>query len=164
MIQFKDHSGIHTLRLQQTLPVKGAEAWEFLSNPKNLSKITPNHMKFNITSSIEKEKIFPGQIITYKISPFKGITINWVTEITHVKEGSYFVDEQRFGPYKFWHHLHSLKEITDGVQMEDQVSYKLPLGFIGRLINRFIVEKNLKKIFQYRFDKLEEIFDAPRDL
>jgi ligand-binding SRPBCC domain-containing protein len=102
--------------------------------------------------------MFPGQIIQYKVSPFKGITTNWVTEITHVKEGAYFVDEQRFGPYSLWHHKHFINPRGSGVLMEDLIHYKLPLGFLGQIMHSLVVKKQLQQIFGYREAKLEELF------
>lgn len=158
MIELSSHSGIHTLKATQRLPVGLQTAWEFLSSPENLQKITPKHMEFVITSEHKEGSMYPGQIITYRVSPFKGYRTNWVTEITHVKENEYFVDEQRFGPYTFWHHKHFLKEVEGGVEMIDIVSYKVPMGWIGNLVNRILISKKVKQIFEYRFEILEEIF------
>lgn len=104
--------------------------------------------------------MFPGQIIQYKVYPFKGIAMRWVTEITHVKQGEYFVDEQRFGPYSLWHHKHFILPKGDGVVMEDIIDYKLPLGFLGRLMHRLFIKNQLERIFEYRTDKLIEIFGS----
>ena len=148
---------IHTLHTKQNLPITLQEAWDFLSSPKNLKTITPDYMGFDIVSGANKS-IFPGQIIQYKVSPLLGIKTTWVTEITHVVEKHYFVDEQRFGPYALWHHKHFLKEIPGGVEMEDIVDYKLPFGFLGNLVHPWIVKPKLKEIFDYRQKKLIEIF------
>ena len=102
--------------------------------------------------------MYPGQIITYKVSILPGIKANWVTEITYVRDREYFVDEQRFGPYSMWHHEHHFEEISDGVLMKDKVSYKLPFGFLGRLVHPIIIKPQLNKIFSYRFEILEEMF------
>jgi len=158
MIELSSHSGIHTLKAKQKLPVGLQTAWDFLSSPENLQKITPNHMEFRITSEDKGECMYPGQIITYRVSPLKGFRTDWVTEITHVKDNEYFVDEQRFGPYKFWHHKHFLKAVEGGVEMTDIVSYKVPMGWIGNLVNRILISKKVKQIFEYRFEILEEIF------
>ncbi|MGB5229141.1 MAG: SRPBCC family protein, partial [Eudoraea sp.] len=99
-----------------------------------------------------------GQIIQYEVAPFAGITTKWVTEITHVKEGEYFVDEQRFGPYALWHHKHFIKPVSGGVEMEDIIDYKLPFGVLGQLAHPLLVKKQLEKIFAYREMKLEEIY------
>ena len=116
MISFSSHSGIYTLKVVQDLKTNLNEAWAFFSNPKNLSKITPKEMGFNITSETP-EFMFEGQIISYKVSPILGIKLNWVTEITHVKDNLFFVDEQRFGPYTMWHHEHHFEEIEGMIRM-----------------------------------------------
>lgn len=148
---------VHILNAKQTLPVSIEEAWEFLSSPKNLKTITPEYMGFEITSGADT-KMFAGQIITYKVKPVLGIPVNWVTEITHVEKPYYFVDEQRFGPYSFWHHKHFIKEIEGGVEMTDTIHYKLPFGPLGDLVNSIIVKKQLSGIFEFRKKKLESIF------
>lgn len=114
-------------------------------------------MGFDITGGGDRP-MFPGQIIQYIVSPLAGIKTGWITEITHVKEPEYFVDEQRFGPYSLWHHKHFLKEIPGGVEMEDVVDYKLPFGFIGRMVHPLLVKPRLEEIFEYRRKKLIEIF------
>ncbi len=133
-------------------------AWEFLSDPKNLKRITPSYMGFDIISGAER-KMYPGQIIQYKLTPILRIPFRWVTEITHVKEGDYFVDEQRFGPYVFWHHKHFIKKTTSGIIMEDIVDYKLPLGPLGWLAHKLFVKNKVKQIFVYREKALNEIFN-----
>lgn len=148
---------MYTLKSIQRLPISLEKAWEFFSNPKNLNNITPDSMKFT-TLSGDDRKMFAGQIIHYKISPFKGITMEWVTEITHVTENVFFVDEQRFGPYKFWHHKHFFRSIDGGVEMEDIVHYKLTLGFIGKLFHPILVKPKLNEIFEFRKKKLTELF------
>lgn len=156
MIQFTHHKTLHRLYAKQELPIKIKEAWDFLSNPKNLATITPDHMKFKVKTKITK-KMYSGQIIQYNVCPFPFIKSSWITEITHLKEGIYFVDEQRFGPYAFWHHKHFLKETLTGTLMEDIVDYKLPFGKIGNLAAP-LVQKKLKQIFNYRKEKLEKLF------
>ncbi|HRG17494.1 MAG TPA: SRPBCC family protein [Flavobacterium lutivivi] len=146
-----------TLQRKQLLPISPAEAWQFLSDPKNLKTITPDHMNFEIVSGDDRA-IFPGQIIQYKVSPLLGIKMNWVTEITHVVDGAFFVDEQRFGPYTFWHHKHFIKAVENGVEMEDIVDYKLPMGFLGDIMHQLYVKKQLETIFDFREKKLIELF------
>ena len=158
MIQFSRHSGIYTLKVMQELPIGLAEAWEFFSSPVNLEKITPKHMGFQITSGVPKA-MYQGQIISYRVSPIPGIKTSWVTEITHVVNHQYFVDEQRFGPYSMWHHEHHFEEREGSVLMTDKVSYKIPLGFLGRLAHSLFVKKQLKSIFDYRIKSLEEKFE-----
>ena len=148
---------IYTKTSKQNLPISIQEAWEFLSNPKNLKLITPDYMGFIIESGADKP-MFSGQIIQYIVTPVLGIKTKWVTEITHVDEGHFFVDEQRFGPYSFWHHKHFLKEIPGGVEMEDIIDYKIPMGIIGQLMHPIIVKPKLDEIFEYRRKKLITLF------
>ena len=145
---------IHT---KQKLPITIEEGWGFLSNPKNLSCITPNYMKFKITDC-DFKPVYQGQIIQYTVRPLLNIPLKWVTEITHVVNENYFVDEQRFGPYSLWHHKHFLSEIDGGIEMEDIIHYKIPLGFIGEFLNFLFIKNQLKEIFEYRKNKLIEIF------
>ena len=148
---------LYQLRTKQELPISLEKAWKFFSDPKNLKDITPNELNFNIISGANKS-IYAGQIIQYKVSPVLGINLKWVTEITHVKENEYFVDEQRFGPYSLWHHKHFFKKINGGILMEDIVDYKIPYGLIGQFAHVIFVKKKLEKIFKYRHTKLEKLF------
>ena len=157
MIAFKSHSGIHTLEADQFLNIPLAEAWDFFSSPGNLPKITPEHMGFKITSGTPA-KMYPGQMITYNVSPFPGFKTSWVTEITQVREHSFFVDEQRFGPYQMWHHEHHFEVQDEGVLMIDRVSYKLPLGLLGLIANAMFVRRQLNRIFDYRIAAVEKKF------
>ncbi|WP_372945116.1 cell division inhibitor [Muriicola sp.] len=144
---------MYRLSASQCFPISRETAWKFLSDPANLKVITPPSMGFNILSGADR-KMFPGQIIQYKVNPFPGYSTKWVTEITHVEEGHYFVDEQRFGPYAMWHHKHFINEIDGGVEMEDVIDYKLPLGFLGTLAHPLLVRKQLVTIFNYREEQL----------
>lgn len=148
---------LYQLHSKQALPISKDKAWNFLSDPANLKVITPEHMGFQILSGAERP-MFAGQIIQYKVSPFPGYTTKWVTEITQVQKGDYFVDEQRFGPYALWHHKHFIKEIDGGVEMEDIIDYKIPFGILGQLAHPLIVKKQLLEIFKYREQKLKELF------
>ena len=148
---------IYTLHTKQNLPISLDQAWEFLSNPRNLKTITPDYMSFKTLSGDDKD-MFAGQIIQYIVTPVLGIPMKWVTEITHVEDKKYFVDEQRFGPYALWHHKHFLKEIPGGVEMEDIVDYKVPMGILGQMVHPFLVKPKLKEIFDYRRQKLIELF------
>jgi len=134
--------------------------WEFISSPANLKKITPEYMGFDITSNNIGEKMYPGMIISYKVTPLFGIKTTWVTEITHVKEKEYFVDEQRIGPYSMWHHEHFIYSIENGVLMKDIVSYQPPFGFIGSIANKLIIKSKLNEIFEHRRKSMENIFGA----
>ena len=140
---------IFKLKYSQKLPINLNEAWDFLSSPDNLELITPKSMDFNITDWDER-KAYPGQIIQYTVRPIFGFKINWVTEITQVKDKEFFIDEQRFGPYSFWHHKHFIKEIDGGVLMEDVIHYKIPLGPIGVLLNFLFINSKLNSVFKYR--------------
>lgn len=152
---------LHKIETKQHLNASLATVWDFISSPKNLSVITPSKMNFRIISKTgEVEKMFPGQIIEYYISPVLDVRLHWVTEITHVKENYYFVDEQRKGPYAFWHHKHFIKEVDGGIEMTDIVHYQLPFGFLGRLVNSIFVKKQLEQIFEYRRKKLNELFNS----
>lgn len=148
---------LYTLHKIQRLPISLQEAWDFISNPKNLAVITPPSMRLK-TISGGSRKMFAGQIISYTLTPILGLKMHWVTEITHVVDKSYFVDEQRSGPYKFWHHKHFLKEIPGGIEMEDIVDYQLPMGILGDLVHPYLVKSKLEEIFTYREKKLEELF------
>ncbi len=153
-----NHMRIHTLYKKQVLPISMETAWDFFSSPENLKEITPDNMGFKIISRLEGEKMYPGMIVRYIVTPLLKIPLHWVTEITHVNEPFYFVDEQRFGPYAFWHHQHKFKETADGVEMEDIVNYGLPLGFIGSIAHSLFVRKQLETIFDFRFNILESYF------
>tara|TARA_R100000541_G_scaffold58420_1_gene69633 strand:+ start:60 stop:533 length:474 start_codon:yes stop_codon:yes gene_type:complete len=148
---------IYTLHAKQKLPITVEQAWDFLSDPKNLKVITPDYMGFYILSGADRP-MYAGQIIQYIVTPVLGIKTKWVTEITHVKDNTYFVDEQRFGPYALWHHKHFIKEIDGGVEMEDIIDYKVPFGWLGQLVHPFLVKPKLNEIFEYRRTKLIELF------
>ncbi len=140
---------------EQQLNASLTEVWDFISSPANLKEITPDYMGFDITSKTTGQ-MYPGMIISYKVSPMLGIKTDWVTEITHVKEQSYFVDEQRVGPYCLWHHQHIIEANEVGVLMKDIVTYQPPFGFLGAMANTFFIEKKLKEIFDYRRVVLEK--------
>jgi len=153
-------SKVYSIKTVQRLPWTLEKTWDFFSSPKNLSKITPQKLGFNIISMHHGEKMYPGQIIEYKVSPILGIPLYWMTEITHVEEGKFFVDEQRFGPYSLWHHQHHFREVEGGVEMTDIVHYKLPLGFLGDIAQVLFVKKQLKEIFDYRYETVERLFSG----
>lgn len=133
-------------------------AWNFISRPENLKRITPGHMGFEIHTPNLPDIMYPGMIIEYTVRPFAGIPMRWVTEITHVRENRYFVDEQRIGPYRMWHHEHSIERIDGGVLMKDIVSYQPPFGPIGQIANSLFIRRQLQKIFSYRERALVGIF------
>lgn len=150
---------MYQLYRKQVLNISINEAWDFFSDPANLAKITPKYMGFEIISGADK-KAYAGQIITYKVSPVFNIPMEWITELTQVKDKCYFIDEQRFGPYKFWHHKHFFYPIENGVVMEDVLDYKLPFGVIGKILHQVYVKRKLKHIFDYRTEILNQLFNS----
>lgn len=147
---------IYRLYEEQHITISINEAWEFFSNPQNLSLITPPELNFIITNNPDKD-IYQGMLITYKLRPLFNFALNWVSEITAAHKPNYFIDEQRFGPYSFWHHRHSFIKTPDGVLMKDEVYYSLPLGIIGRILHMLVVKNKLKKIFKYRKEVLIKV-------
>lgn len=150
-------SKVYRLQRAQVLPITRAECWDFFSTPKNLPRITPPWLGFE-TGDLPDEVVRPGHIFQYQVRPILSIPLTWVTEITHLVEPDMFVDEQRFGPYRFWHHQHHFKTISGGVEMMDLIHYQLPLGWLGPFLNRFKVQQDLNLIFNYREKKLIERF------
>lgn len=155
MVIFK-HSGVYSFRTTQLLPISLEEAWNFFSTPQNLQKLTPENLDFKITSP-ELGPVHQGQIITYGIKIVPLFRTNWVTEITHVEPLRMFVDEQRFGPYKLWHHKHTFEAREDGVLMTDEVHFKLPFSLVAPLAFRLFVQKKLTTIFTYRKEILHTL-------
>jgi len=153
---------IYKINSRTILPISIEECWNFFSNPENLKKITPPEMDIAVTSEIQN-KTYQGQIITYKIGILPVIKTTWVTEITHLREGEYFVDEQRFGPYKFWHHQHIFKEVEDGSEIKDLVHYVIPFGFLGIIAHKLFIRRQLRKIFKYREDFLKQKFGKSKE-
>ena len=151
-------SKVYALKTIQKLPTSLEETWNFFSRPGNLKDITPKNLGFKVTSRYHGDTMYPGQIIEYKVSPVAAIPLYWMTEITHVEQQKYFVDEQRFGPYTMWHHQHHFSAIQGGTEMIDIVHYKLPLWFLGDVANVLFVRKQLKGIFDFRYKKAEELF------
>jgi ligand-binding SRPBCC domain-containing protein len=148
----------HSIKTVQKIPISLEKAWDFFSDPANLQAITPADMGFKVISKHHGDKMYAGQIIEYTVKPIAGIPIYWMTEITQVKDSTYFIDEQRFGPYSLWHHQHHFKTIEGGVEMTDIVHYKNPFWFFGKIANLLFVRKKLQQIFDYRFTKVEELF------
>jgi len=150
---------LYRTEFTQKLPVSIETAWDFFSSPLNLAEITPKDMTFDVTSpNMDTTKMYPGLIITYKVSPLFGIKLDWVTEITHVKDQEYFIDEQRFGPFAFWHHQHHFQKIDGGVLMNDILHYSIGWGPIGNVANAVMVKNKIKGIFDFRYQKVEELF------
>ena len=146
---------MYQLKRTQFIRTDLKTAWDFFSSPGNLKKITPDYMGFDVKTELP-EKMYEGLMIEYTVKPLLGIPMNWITEIKTVKELEFFVDEQRKGPYKIWHHEHHFKEKNGGVEMTDIVSYELPLGILGRIMHPFVVQKKLEEIFDFRFKAVEQ--------
>lgn len=149
---------IHSIKTNQKIPISLQEAWDFFSDPANLQAITPQNIDFKILSKLNGIKMYPGQIIEYKIKPLLGISFYWMTEIAQIKDKELFIDEQRKGPYSLWHHEHHFIAIDGGVEMTDFVQYKNPLGLFGNMANGLFIKRKLRKIFEFRFKKVEELF------
>jgi ligand-binding SRPBCC domain-containing protein len=143
-------SKVYSLQKVQVLPVTIEDAWHFFSSPENLKTITPSHLGFQVLSTQHGNTMYAGQLIEYTVKPFLSIPLYWMTEITQIKPMEYFIDEQRFGPYSFWHHQHHFKEVNGGVEMTDIVHYKVPFWFLGDIANSLLVKSQLRKIFDYR--------------
>lgn len=150
---------MYQLKRTQLVKADLETCWKFFSAPANLQVITPDYMGFKVLTTVPDE-MYSGLIVRYIVSPVLGIPLKWVTEITHVQDRAYFVDEQRKGPYSMWHHEHHFKEVEGGVEMTDIVSYIVPFGFIGRLAHRLFIRKQLEGIFDYRTKKVEELFPS----
>jgi ligand-binding SRPBCC domain-containing protein len=148
----------HQLITTQTVPADLDTVWHFISRPENLGRITPPHMGFHIITQAVPAVMYPGMIIGYKLSPLPGLRLTWVTEITHIREREYFVDEQRVGPYSMWHHEHKIEPVADGVLMTDIVSYQLPFGPLGSLAHGLFVKRQLQSIFEYRRQAVDALF------
>ena len=145
------------LKQEQFLPITLDEAWQFFATPKNLNEITPSDMVFEIVSELP-EKMYAGMLINYRLKPMLNIPINWCTEITHIKESEYFVDEQRQGPYKMWHHEHHFKAVDGGVLMTDILHYDIGKWIVGSIAGKLFVDKKVKAIFEYRTAMLQTYF------
>ena len=149
---------MHKYSTQQFLPISIGEAWDFFSSPKNLALITPPELDFKILSKTEKAGIFEGQQIDYTVKPLFGIPLKWKTEIGKTSLHSFFKDKQLKGPYKVWEHTHIFSVQDNGVLMKDEIIYKLPLGFVGKWMNKLFVRKKIEDIFEYRRKTLNKLF------
>jgi len=151
---------IYTLRRIQVIDTSLDEAWSFFSKPANLKEITPSYMDFRVTSQLMDQPMYAGMIISYIVRPLLRWPIHWVTEISHVEPLKYFVDEQRVGPYRLWHHQHFFCKVENGVEMIDLVHYALPMGPLGRLLHHLFIKNQLNSIFEYRYKKTESLFNV----
>jgi ligand-binding SRPBCC domain-containing protein len=148
---------VHVLQWEQNIPVPVSEVWDYFCDPKNLNKITPPDMNFEILRGGDV-KMYTGQIIEYRVEFLRGVRSLWLTEIAHVREREYFVDEQRIGPYRFWYHEHVFEKVGNGTKMTDRVTYAIPFGFLGDVLNFVWIGKRLDRIFEFRRRKIIELF------
>ena len=149
---------IHTIQTRQIIKSSLTEAWDFFSSPRNLARITPPELGFQILTELPAH-MYSGMMIEYRVTPLLGIPMRWLTEITHVHEGKFFVDEQRVGPYAIWHHEHHFKDLGNGtVEMQDKVTYVPPFGPLGELVHPFIIKPQLDRIFAHREKAVTELF------
>ena len=151
---------LYTLERSQCFNHEIEHIWEFFSSPKNLSRITPGYMEFQIVTPLPKE-MYPGMIIQYVVKPFANFPMKWTTEITQLKEPYFFIDEQRLGPYAFWHHQHHFEEVENGTKVTDIVNYALPFGILGRLAHGIFVKSQLEFIFDFREKALKKLLGEP---
>jgi ligand-binding SRPBCC domain-containing protein len=149
---------IHVLETRQTIASSIDRAWDFFSDPRNLSRITPPELDFKVLTRLP-DRIHAGMMIEYRVRPIFGIPVRWLTEITHVEAGRFFVDEQRVGPYRIWHHEHHFRELPDGqVEMTDKVTYVPPFGPLGELFHPLVIQPQLAKIFAFRHTAVAGLF------
>lgn len=151
-------SKVYQLKKVQVIPASIEKVWGFFSSPENLKAITPPHLGFRILSEKYGDKMYAGELIEYTVKPLLGIPLYWMTEITHIEPLKYFIVEQSYGPYSFWHHQHHFKETGEGVEMTDIVHYKIPFWFIGDIANSLIVKSQLEKIFDFRKEVTDRTF------
>lgn len=149
---------MYKLERIQHIPINLKKAWTFFSSPDNLKLITPEYMNFKILHKSDAGDMYPGMIITYTLSPMFNISVKWATEIAQVKDLHYFIDNQIKGPYKIWHHEHKFKETKSGVEMKDVLFFELPYGALGRLVHKLFIKKKVREIFDYRSEKIKELF------
>lgn len=149
---------IYTFKSEQFLKTDIATAWDFFSSAKNLARITPPEMAFKIHTQLDDKEVYEGLIIDYTVRPLLGIPLKWQTEICQVNKPILFTDRQLKGPYSLWEHTHKFIEKDNGVLMQDEVKYELPLGLIGELAHNFIVKEKIKSIFKFREEALNELF------
>ena len=158
---FTHEGGLYTLYAKQTVSKEIGLLWDFFRKPTNLNKLTPEDVHFKIKSG-KSDDFYEGKIISYKIKPFKLLALNWVTEISQIKEGSYFIDNQISGPYKMWRHEHHFKDNHNGTtEIIDKVKYKVPFYIVGKLMHKMFIRKKLFNIFMFRQKQINNLFNNP---
>ncbi|NJC97221.1 MAG: cell division inhibitor [Anaerolineales bacterium] len=148
---------VHYLHREQSIPAPVEKVWAYFCDPRNLNALTPPNMNFEILQGGDAA-MYEGQIIEYRVEFLRGVRSLWLTEIAHVREGAYFVDEQRMGPYRFWYHEHFFEQEPGATRMMDQVTYAIPFGMLGDLLNAVWISRRLENIFNYRMQKIIELF------
>ena len=152
---------VHRLYRDQFIPESLKNVWSYFCDPCNLNEMTPPEMNFEIITN-PLAMMFEGQIIEYRVEFIKGLRSIWVTEIAHVRETSYFVDEQRIGPYRFWYHQHFFESVAGGTRMIDDVTYSIGFGLVGKILNDFWIKNKLENIFNFRAKKINDLFPESR--
>ncbi len=148
---------VYTIHREQIVPAPLQMIWDFFSNPRNLNELTPPDLSFRIIGEVA-ERMYAGQIIEYRVSFMPGFWSKWLTEITHVRDRAYFVDEQRLGPYKLWHHEHHFVPVDGGVRIIDKVTYIVGFGPIGAVVNMLFIRGKLRRIFDFRRERVSALF------
>jgi ligand-binding SRPBCC domain-containing protein len=147
----------HTLRREQWIPRPIDEVFAFFADARNLEEITPPWLHFRILA-MDSGSISEGTEIRYRLR-LHGIPIHWRTEIRRWDSPYRFVDVQRSGPYRLWHHTHRFEAHEGRTKMIDVVRYTLPFGVLGRLVHALKVRGNVRQIFDYRSQRIHELFE-----
>jgi ligand-binding SRPBCC domain-containing protein len=151
---------IHTIQRTQIVRSPLRDCWLFFSNPQNLARLTPPALDFQVLSDVPEE-IYPGLMIQYRVRPLFGLPLIWLTEISHVEPERSFVDEQRLGPYRLWHHEHHFRGLDEyHTEMRDRVHYILPFAPFSEFMHPWLVKPKLEQIFDYRERETQQIFNA----
>jgi ligand-binding SRPBCC domain-containing protein len=151
---------IYYLHREQLIPAPLERVWAYFATPRNLNEMTPPDMAFEFVHGGD-EPMYAGQVIEYRVMIVPGLRVRWLTQITHVRPGELFIDEQRIGPYRLWIHEHRFRPVADGVHMTDHVTYALPFGPLGDLVHALFVRRRLEEIFDFRRRKVIELFGPP---
>jgi len=150
---------IHLLERSQLVPRPRGEVFAFFADARNLERLTPGFLRFEILTPGPIE-MRPGTLIDYRLSLF-GVGFRWRTEIEAFEPGVRFVDVQLRGPYRRWHHTHTFADAPGGTLIGDRVEYQLPLGPLGELARALVVRRQLDTIFEHRRRIIEAMWGAP---
>jgi len=148
----------HTLRREQWVPRDLDAVFDFFSDAGNLEELTPPWLGFRILTP-GPIIIARGTRIQYRLG-LHGVPVGWTTEIRRWDPPFRFVDVQLSGPYQLWHHTHRFEAYNGGTRMTDVVRYRLPFGWIGRVLNAIAVRRDIEQIFDYRFRRVNELLEA----